>query len=374
MRRISKFALVLLVVIAIPSIAIPSTTTLSSAGQQVPSSEKPFVLQPTKVVTIKPPFGYYDAPIRVRLSKSEVDIIKRLQNLLTTWNPITTPTTNSLIWRIEPSAANSPTIALSIKALYAARTLLSVPENQATVPIIIIIGRTQEFLRTQVNSLGCQPQLALYEGAYVMGATICNRNVIVINLTGYLFVRSLSQPITLAMERKPEPPIASTNYILVDRNLSGLAHEWTHVARNRLTDGFVPDDEPAWFREGLAEIIAGLSSAKAFDGRKSYLQFHVIRLRKFSNWTKNCGISLSAFRRNNSIPSGCEYLRGAAALELLVANYGGLAKIVALYQHMRESGDFFASFKYVYNMTVSQFETRADKYASYILQAQQYRK
>lgn len=360
-------------------ICLIATTMMSSSfvTPNEPSrllTNKPLALHPTKVVTIKPPFGYFNAPIRVRLSKSEVDIVKRLQNIVDNWVPITTPTTNSLIWRIEPSAANSPTIALGIKALYAARTFLSVPENQATIPIIIIIGRTQEFLRTQVNSLGCQPQLALYEGAYVMGATICNRNVIVINLTGYLFVRSLSQPITLTMERKPEPPIASTNYVLVDRNLSGLAHEWTHVARNRLTDGFVPDDEPAWFREGLAEIIAGLSSAKAFDGQKSYLQFHVIRLRKFSNWTKKCGISLSAFRRNDSIPSGCEYLRGAAALELLIANYGGLAKIVALYQHMRESGDFFASFKYVYNMTVSQFETRADKYANYILQAQQYRK
>ena len=369
MRHVAKklITLILCWAVLLP-ISLPRTSVNAT------TKTLPNILEPTKVITIKPPYGFYIAPVRTRLSKSEVDIVRRLQNLAINWDSASPPPTNLIRWRIEPSAANSPTIALGIEAFHAARAFLSVPFNDATKSIVVIIGRTQEFLRTQVNALGCQPNLALYEGAYIMGATICNRSVIVINLTGYLFVRSISQTITTAMEHKPEPPISATSYILVDRNLSGLAHEWTHVARNRLTDGFIPDNEPAWFREGLAEVVSGLSRVKSSRGRMTYMHFHVIRLRKFSNWQSTCGARLTTFRGNSALPGGCEYLRGAAALELLIANYGGLTKIISLYSHMRESGDFLASFKVTYGMTLSQFETRADNYARYITQADQYRK
>lgn len=332
------------------------------------------VLEPTKIVTIKPPYGFYVAPIRVRLSKSEVDIIRRLQNLAINWESASPPPVNLIRWRIEPAAANSQTVALGIEAFHAARAFLSVPFNDATKSIVVVIGRTQAYLRQQVNLLGCQPNLALYEGEYIMGATICNRSVIVINLTGYLFLRYLGQPITMTMEQKPEPPISATSYILVDRNISGLAHEWTHVARNRLTDGFIPDNEPAWFREGLAEVVSGISRVKASQGRMTYLHFHVIRMRKFSNWPNSCGANLSTFRDNSKAPGGCEYLRGASAVELLLANYGGLPRIVSMYSHMRESGDFFSSFSHTYGMTLPQFEARADNYARYISQAEHYGK
>jgi hypothetical protein len=360
-------------------IVFVATTMMSSSLIALPepsriSTNKPLVLRPTKMVTIKPPYGYYVAPVRARYSKSEVDIVRRMQNIALTWNSDTQPIGNTLRWRIEPSAADSPTLVLGMNAFYAARAFLSIPINESTVPITIIVGRTQEFLRLQVNKLGCQPQLALYEGAYIMGATICNRSVIVINLTGYLFVRSLTQKISMEMEQRREPALSATSYLIVGRNISGLAHEWTHVARNRLTDGFVPDNEPAWFREGLGEVVSGLALVKSTNNRMSYNHFHMIRLRKFSNWYDKCGVSLSRFRANNSLPSGCEYLRGASALELLIANYGGIPKIVSLYEHMRATGDFFSSFKFVYKMTVGQFEARADTYARYISQAEHYGK
>jgi hypothetical protein len=58
----------------------------------------------------------------------------------------------------------------------------------------------------------------------------------------------------------------------------------------------------------------------------------------------------------------------------LIANYGGLPKIVSLYENMRESGDFFSAFKFTYKMTVGQFEARADNYSRYISQAERYGK
>lgn len=357
--RMTVLALVLIV-------AITMGTNVSAT---IEPSTKSTSLNPTRVVSFRPYYGYSSERIRVRLSQSEVDVIARMQKIADTWESASPPPTNLLNWRIEPSVAGSPTVSLAIDAFHQARAFLSVPVNSGTVQIAIIIGRTQKYIQEQVAEFGCKPTLATSNGIYLMGATICNRNVIVINLTGYLFLRSVTQPITSAMETRREPSLSSMSYLIVDRNLSSIAHEWTHVARNRLSDGFVPDNEPAWFREGLAEIISGLSRVKASAGRYRYSHFHIIRLRKFANWPNICGIRLTRFRTNGDFASGCEYLSGGAGVELLLAKYGGLPKIITLYSHLRESGDFLESFEYTYGMSLREFERRADIYAKYISQA-----
>jgi len=320
--------------IALALTLVISTTFGTHANAAVIALERPTSLNPTRVVSFRPNYGYSAERVRVRLSQSEVDIIARMQRIADTWESASLP-----------------------------------PTNIRTVQIAIIIGRTQKYIQEQVAEFGCKPTLATSNGIYLMGATICNRNVIVINLTGYLFLRSVTQPITASMEARREPVLSSMSYLIVDRNLSSIAHEWTHVARNRLSDGFVPDNEPAWFREGLAEVISGLSRVKASAGRYRYSHFHIIRLRKFANWPNICGIRLTRFRTNGDFASGCEYLSGGAAVELLLAKYGGIPKVITLYSHLRESGDFLESFKYTYGMSLREFERRADIYAKYISQA-----
>lgn len=346
-----------------------STFTATARGNASTSGNQPSTLQPTRIVSFQPYYGYSPHRVTARLSQSEVEIVRRMQTLADSWNSATPPPTNLLNWRIEPSVAGSTTIRLAIDAFHEARAFLSVPVNSGTVQIAVIIGRTQKYIQEQVAEFGCKPTLATSNGIYLMGATICNRNVIVINVTGYLFLRSVTQPITSYMETRPEPRLSSMSYLIVDRNLSSLAHEWTHVARNRLSDGFVPDNEPAWFREGLAEIISGLSRVKASEGKYRYAHFHIIRLRKFANWPNICGIRLFAFRTDSQFSRGCEYLSGAAALELLIAKYGGLPRILDLYADIRVSGDFLESFQKTYRMSLREFERRADIYARYISQA-----
>ena len=358
-----RLALLVASLVALAALTTPATSEAQRINNKVNS------LQPTRFISFRPTYGYSPQRVSAYLSQSEVDIIKRMQSLADSWISATPPPTNLLNWRIEPSVVGSPTISLAIEAFHQARAFLSVPYNSGTVQIAIIIGRTQKFIQEQVAEFGCKPTLATSNGLYLMGATICNRNVIVINLTGYLFLRSLTQPITSYMETRPEPRMSSMSYLIVDRNLSSLAHEWTHVARNRLSDGFVPDNEPAWFREGLAEIISGLSRVKASNGRFRYAQFHVIRLRKFANWPNICGIRLYAFRTQPQPSNGCEYLSGAAALELLIAKYGGIQKVIDLYADICISGDFLESFKKTYRMSLREFERRADIYARYISQA-----
>jgi hypothetical protein len=356
-------------IIALALTLVLATTSSTYASATVAPTEKPTTLNPTRIVSFRPYYGYSAQRVRVRLSHSEVDVITRMQKIADSWESPNPLLLNLIDWHIEPSVVGSPTVSIAIKAIHQARAFLTVPFNSGTKKIIIIIGRTQKYIQEQVAEFGCKPTLAISNGIYLMGATICNRNVIVMNLTGYLFLRSVTQPITSAMETRREPPMSSTSYLIAGRNLRSLAHEWTHVARNRLSDGFVPDNEPAWFREGLAEVISGLSLVKASGYRHRYSHFHIILLRKFANWTENCGSRLSRFRESFQLPSKCEYLYGAAGIELLIAKYGGIPKIVRLYEHMRESGDFLESFKYTYGMSLREFERRADIYAKYISQA-----
>jgi hypothetical protein len=346
---------------------ITSVSTADAARtSDVLSASRVAPLYPTRVVTITPPYGYAPGPVRIRLSKSEQDMVRILQNIAKNWNSDFPPPQRILQWRIEPSAENSRTLALSINILNATRSFLSVPDNIGTFPIVIIVARSQKYIKEQVAALGCRPSLEINGGQYLMGATICDRRVIVINLTGYFFLKSATQFITPAMEQLREPLLSRTPYAEVDRNISGLAHEWTHVARNRLTNGFVPNNEPAWFREGLAEIISGLSRVRASNGRMSYMDFHVIRIRRFSNWSENCTARLRTYRRTSSSVSGCEYLRGAAALEMLLARHGGIPKIIELFGNITSTNDFFASFRQVYWFSVASFEKRADIYARHI--------
>lgn len=352
-------------VLALSLVTFAATADAANLPQEFAAS-RTTPLYPTKVVTITPPYGYAPSPVRVRLSKSEQDMVRILQRIATQWNSDFPPPKNFLEWRIEPSAANSRTLALSANILNTTRAFLSVPENAGTFPAVIIIARSQKYIREQVALLGCRSSLDINGGQYLMGATICDRRVIVINLTGYFFLKSATQIITTEMERRAEPSLARTPYAEVDRNLSGLAHEWTHVARNRLTNGFVPNNEPAWFREGLAEIISGLSRVRASNGRMSFMDFHVIRIRRSTNWSNNCTFSLRTYRRTSSSLSGCEYLRGAAALEMLLARHGGVPKIIELFGNITSTNDFFDSFRQVYGFSVASFEKRADIYAKHI--------
>ena len=319
-----------------------------------------FVLVLT-TVTITPPFGYSPAPVRVRLTSTEVTVVRRLQSIAMGWNRGVPVPEQGIIWRIEPTARTSPTLSVARHVMSHARQLLSLMEQGSPAPTWIVVGRTQEFLRKATESIGCTPDLSTTHDDFLMGLTACGRRVIVINLTGYLFLRSSTQEITPYMERRREPPISTVTYTSATRNISSLAHEWFHVARAKVSDGFVPDNEPAWFREGMAEVTAGLSMVRAYPARADYMEFHVVRVRRFMDWSRRCIGPLSEFRDGRT-PDVCTYTRGAAAIELLLARHGGIARIGELYKDAARTGDFLAAFRRIYAMSMSTFEREADVY------------
>lgn len=330
-------------------------------------------LNPTRMVTVTPKYGYVAKLVRVRLSHSESDIVHRLQTLSLLPSVSKANATTTAIFMIEPFAMQSQTISLGITAMRATGELLTSNLNGNPRRTFVVIGRTQEFINNTVRSIGCEQDLLTMDNPFLMGATICNRQVIVINLTGYLFLRNRSQTLTTEMESWPEPPVEAVSYLIADRNIAGLSHEWVHVARSYISHGLIPDNEPAWFREGLAEVVSGMARVRSSTKKMTYMDFHVIRLRKFARWPSSCTLTIDRYRDNSAQVSGCEYLRGAAAIELLIANYGGLRAVIRLYEDIRITADFFASFRHIYGMSVTDFEHRADTYARYITLAATYK-
>ena len=313
-------------------------------------------------VLVDPPFGRHVRPLKVVLTREEASVVGAMEILTRELSTGVPNTARAIEWRIESAAAGSRTLELSRKVLMALQGIFERQGWTRVEKTHIVVARTQAYINAQLDSIGCYPNLAYTAGIHLMGETVCGHRVIVINLTGYLFLRSAGSHLVLAMESLPEPPMRTISYRIADRNISGLAHEWAHVARASATGELVGVDEPAWFREGFAEMLAGLARVQAFSGRMSYLDFHVIRLRKFAQWESACKQSLASYRATSRFLGGCEYYVGVLGVELLLARYGGLASLFKLFEHVASGDSFFTAFRDAYGISLSTFERIADRY------------
>ena len=313
-------------------------------------------------LVITPGFGAYKAPLIATMTPAEMRIINKAQEQVNRVNVVKPLSARLITWFIEPSAVNSPTVKLARKTLLGTQAMfegLGIFEAKATS---IVIGRTQKFLDETVTKLGCFPNLSRTWGQHLMGSSLCSDTIIVMNLSGYLFLTTPGQTVTREMETRPEPPIASQSYLLVHRNIAGLSHEWAHSVRTLMAGGEVPVGEPAWMREGFAELVSGLARVKTFPLRTSYADFHALKIHMFSNWASRCKLNLRAYAQNSDILAGCEYYTGLIAVEILLSDFGGLAKLMKLYKDTSVLRTFEASFLTNYGMTLPEFEVLADQY------------
>ena len=313
-------------------------------------------------LVITPGFGAYKAPLIATMTPAEMRIINKAQEEVKRVNIVKPLSARLVTWYVEPSALNSPTVKLARKTLLGTQAMfegLGIFEAKATS---IVIGRTQKFLDETVTRLGCFPNLSRTWGQHLMGSSLCSDTIIVMNLSGYLFLTTPGQTVTREMETRPEPPIASQSYLLVHRNIAGLSHEWAHSVRTLMAGGEVPPGEPAWMREGFAEMISGLARVKTFPLRTSYADFHAVKIHMFSNWASRCKFNLRSYAQNSDILAGCEYYKGLIAVEILLSDFGGLAKLMKLYKDTSVLRTFEASFLTNYGMTLPEFEVIADRY------------
>ena len=326
-----------------------------------------------RVDRVTVPYGNTPSPVRVRLTPDEDRVIASMQALIDRRPVIGYDSSRILTWVIEPSARSSTTLAMSRRILNTLQQIFDSNDFRDTLATTVVVGRSQRFLRQAVESRGCVPDLRRTNDIFLMASAVCNRRFIVINLTGYFFLTSATQSITAALERRREPPIARTSTFIVDRNLSGLAHEWAHIARAASGSGAIQPGEPAWMREGFAELMSGIARVQTFRDKMTFKSFHVLRLRKFADWTSRCTEPLRRYRGDTELLNGCEYYVGPLAVELLVADYGGLPSLLRLWETSNLRLDFEDAFESVYGMTLSYFETVADSYISAIAEVESIR-
>lgn len=314
------------------------------------------------VVSVDPVLGRHVAPVRVLVTREELVTVRGIRRAISESAVAVPATARAAQWFVEPAAQGSETLRYSQAVLRQVQLMFEEVGLVRVTRTAIVVARTQRFINQTLATLDCFPNLMRTGGVHLMGESICNRRVIVINLTGYFFLRSSGDELSTRMESLPEPAFNRLNYRIADRNISGLAHEWAHVARASATDGVVAPDEPAWMREGFAEVMAGIARVRAFSARMSYATFHVVRLRKFADWGSFCTAPLRRYRDDSEFFAGCEYYLGSLAVEYLIARMGGLAALVSLFRSSAESLNFPAAFRATYGMSLDSFERRMDVY------------
>lgn len=328
----------------------------------------PFAVDRGVIIRVTPAFGAHREVVEVRTTRAERRVIELMTRSIESYrgavaSSLLAPrTAAAVVWRVESSAISSRTLQLSRQVLAQLQFLFESLGLVRADRTYVVVGRTQQFINDTLEELDCFPNLVRTGGVHLMGATLCNRRVIVLNLTGYFFLRRAGDLLTTAMESRPEPLFGKVDYRIADRNISGLAHEWVHVARASANDGTVPADEPAWVREGFAELMAGVARVLTFPSRMDYSVFHVVRIRKFADWERSCAEPLRRYREDAELLAGCEYYLGAVAMEYLVATMGGLPKAIELFRRSAELLSFSRAFRETYGESLDSFEQRADAY------------
>lgn len=329
----------------------------------------PFTAEKGVIIRVTPAFGAHPEVVEVRTTRAERNVIGLMTRSIDTYrgtiaSSLLAPrTATSVVWKVESSASSSRTLQLSRQVLAQVQFLFESLGLIRADRTYVVVGRTQQFINDTLEGLDCFPNLVRTGGVHLMGATVCNRRVIVLNLTGYFFLRRAGDVLTTALESRAEPNLGRVDYRIADRNISGLAHEWVHVARASANDGQVAPDEPAWVREGFAELMAGVARVLTFPSRMNYSVFHVVRIRKFTDWEGLCPEPLRRYREDADLLAGCEYYLGAVAMEYLVATKGGLPKAIELFRRSAELLSFSKAFRETYGESFDSFEQRADAYA-----------
>lgn len=320
-------------------------------------------------VAVFPLVGRSFRPIRKYLTTAERLVLDEIQQRINTMK-IGDPTGDApVVWHVEKSASYSVTYRLQIRVLYALRGMLEgVDGFTSNTRLDIVVARTQSFIGETLKELNCDPDLSQFGGQILMGAALCNRRIIVTNLSGYMFLIRKGDLVTPLMETRPEPLLRNTSYKLVSRNMSALAHEWMHYFRAAGLGGRVAPDEPVWFSEGFAEFWAGIAKVRAYGGADALMRYHVVRLRDFYDWARKCPGSLSQYRVERG--TTCEYHLGTLAIEYLVANYGGLEKTAEAFRFNGRITSFAQGFELLFGISLADFEAEADRYIETIRKAE----
>lgn len=325
-------------------------------------------------VTVSPPFGRKERPVRRFLTAAERRVVSRIDAMVRRVPATVEPGTGvvgSARWLVEPSVESSKLFGLQRRVLGSLEAIVEAAGGmRAGWEMTFVVARTQRYIAESLASVGCEPGLVRTSGVVLMGASVCDRHVAVTNITGYLYLTSADQEITAEMEERPEPALRDVPYRLLVRASGGLAHEFVHSWRAAPLSGQVRADEPAWFAEGLAEFWAGIAVTRALGPGIPYLTQHVLRSRDFADWPSRCTQPLSQYRVPSALSAGCEYHLGLLAVERLHAMRPDLLGSAGALEKAASHATFAGWFRETYGISLERFERETDAYIAAIRRAE----
>ena len=147
-----------------------------------------------------------------------------------------------------------------------------------------------------------------------------------------------------------------------------LTHEVFHIwqSENVSTDfGLYPQNSfPRWFYESVPQAITVMAYAN-WNPDRSYDQWLDYWIGKYRNQERTSCISA---RIQDLVVSGselstlCVYSKGVLAIDVLIANYGGIESVKKLYTSHKPNQDFSMTFKEVTGKDINQFYNEVNDY------------
>lgn len=349
---------------------VPPAGATGTAGGTWPARRAPR----GEWVTVSPSLGLRSHRVREYVTAEESRVVRAIEVMVRRLPRTRTDgrtLTDGAQWFVEPAAESSPVLGLQRRVLDEMATIVGASGGMAPGwQQVFVAARTQAYIRQALDQAGCDPGLARSGGVVLMGASVCDRRVVITNITGYAHLTHAGQQITAELEGRHERPIREVPHRLVVRAAGGLAHELVHSWRAAPLSGQVRADEPAWFAEGLAEFWAGIAVARALGPRHTYLTQHVLRSRDFADWARQCPLPLERYRAPTPFSAGCEYHVGLLAVERLHAVRPDLLGSAGALGKAASHATFAGWFREAYGISLDRFERETDAYIAAIRRAE----
>ena len=275
-----------------------------------------------------------------------------------------------VVWHVEATAGTSATWGAQRLILDSlASAVVRAGGLSPGWRVDVVVARSRGYVSRTLAQLRCNADLSRTGGVVLMGATVCGRHVIVMNITGFLFLVRSDQELTEQLETRAEPALLRIPYRLNVRNPGALAHEFAHMWRAAESNGAVPADEPAWFAEGFAEYWAGIATVASRWSARTYEDWHVLRARDFVDWQDQCREPISSYGRATTLGQGCEYHLGLLAVEYLFSRFDSMAGVVEAVRTVAGNGSFANGFRAAFGVSLERFEADADNYIAAVRRA-----
>lgn len=172
------------------------------------------------------------------------------------------------------------------------------------------------------------------------------------DLSGYVV-----KPELLGRTCSPAPCVTQSRWLNV---LSQLPHELFHAYQFSYANSM--STLPPWLVEGSAVVMQQLATAKTIRPQTSYAKYLAEFMPHLKGGPDAAKCSSSFQAMSTAVGSGCQYTQGAHAVEILIANHGGLETLGRLIREPKGS-NFQADFETITGIAWDKFVREVDAHS-----------